>query len=209
MNMWRSPKGMDTVVKGREAYTGSSFDGTGEHAASSTSTTHARRIERKVDSMVVEVMPLILMRKDCLLLLLYNYDVTMFNVNKHFDDFVVIAFKPSFPSQRKVTSLYPYSTASPQRLSHGKTAQPYAYVFAPSTRYSPNSCIFTVFKQYCYFSFQHSRADMVRLAALLLSLRCSTGPLARQKSLVCVTADEGLRYSEDVVGGFARRSCAK
>ena len=55
---------MDAVVKGREAYSVSSSDGTGEHAVSSTSTEDVRNIKRMVDAMVLEVMPLLLLHED-------------------------------------------------------------------------------------------------------------------------------------------------
>lgn len=59
-------KGVDSVMKGREAYSVSSSDRTGEHAASSTSTEDARNIKRREDAMVLEVMPLLLTPEDSL-----------------------------------------------------------------------------------------------------------------------------------------------
>lgn len=114
----------------REAYAGSSSDGTGEDIAPSTRREDARRTVEMMDGIFREVMPLFLMREDCLLLLVFDYDVTMSNVNKHL---ARTAFRSSFPSQRSITSLYPSSNSSPRRLSYVKTAQPDAYVSASST----------------------------------------------------------------------------
>ena len=104
----------------------------------------------------------------------------------------------SHPSHRRGTSKAyipprPYLLNVPATAKWHSTTRTSQY---QSTRDNHNSRISNVTKQYFYFSSTPSRADTVRLAAVLPSPRCSTASSTRQKSLVCVTANEGLRHPQ-------------
>ena len=73
---WTYPDPHDMPCK-RETYSGSSSDGRDDGISSFTSREAGRRTVRMIIGIFREVMPLLLMREGCLLLLVFDYDGTI------------------------------------------------------------------------------------------------------------------------------------